>query len=139
MKVRYLLFYYLVFKKDTKDTTRRNRTSSKTNERILQRKGERKMKNTKSLDQLKSQYYGDVGTPERDRIERELEALRIGFKLRSAREQQNLTQEEVAKRINKKRTFISKVETDGENITLKTLFDVVERGLGGRLKISVEF
>ncbi|MBO5749040.1 MAG: helix-turn-helix transcriptional regulator [Muribaculaceae bacterium] len=97
------------------------------------------MKNTKSLDQLKTQYYGEVGTPERDRIERELEALRIGFKLRSAREQQSLTQEEVAKRINKKRTFISKVETDGENITLKTLFDVVERGLGGRLKISVEF
>ena len=97
------------------------------------------MKNTKSWDQLKTQYYGEVGTPERDRIERELEALRIGFKLRSAREQQSLTQEEVAKRINKKRTFISKVETDGENITLKTLFDVVERGLGGRLKISVEF
>ena len=97
------------------------------------------MKNTKSLDQLKTQYYGEVGTPERDRIERELEALRIGFKLRSGREQQSLTQEEVAKRINKKRTFISKVETDGENITLKTLFDVVERGLGGRLKISVEF
>ena len=97
------------------------------------------MKNTKSLDQLKTQYYGEVGTPERDRMERELEALRIGFKLRSAREQQCLTQEEVAKRINKKRTFISKVETDGENITLKTLFDVVERGLGGRLKISVEF
>lgn len=97
------------------------------------------MKNTKSLDQLKTQYYGEVGTPERDRIERELEALRIGFKLRSAREQQSLTQEEVAKRINKKRTFISKVETDGENITLKTLFDVVEPGLGGRLKISVEF
>ena len=97
------------------------------------------MKNTKSLDQLKTQYYGEVGTPERDRIERELEALRIGFKLRSAREQQSLTQEEVAKRINKKRTFISKVETDGENITLKTLFDVVERGLGGRLKISVAF
>ena len=97
------------------------------------------MKNTKSLDQLKTQYYGEVGTPERDRIERELEALRIGFKLRTAREQQSLTQEEVAKRINKKRTFISKVETDGENITLKTLFDVVERGLGGRLKISVEF
>lgn len=95
--------------------------------------------NTKTLDQLKTQYYGEVGTPERDRIERELEALRIGFKIRTAREQQNLTQEEVAQRINKKRTFISKVETDGENITLKTLFDVVERGLGGRLDISIEF
>ena len=49
-----------------------------------------------------------------------------------------MTQEELANRINKKRTFISKVENDGENITLKTLFDIVERGLGGRLKIEVQ-
>ena len=95
--------------------------------------------NVKSLDQLKAKYYGEVGTPERDRIERELEALRIGFKIRTAREQQSLTQEEVARRINKKRTFISKVENDGENITLKTLFEIVERGLGGKLRISVDF
>ena len=95
--------------------------------------------NTTSLDQLKTKYYGEVGEPERDRLERELEALRIGFKLRTAREQQALTQEEVARRINKKRTFISKVENDGENITLKTLFEIVERGLGGKLHISVDF
>ena len=73
------------------------------------------------------------------RIERELEALRIGLKLRTAREKQSLTQEEVARRINKKRTFISKVENDGENITLKTLFEIVEKGLGGKLRISVDF
>ena len=95
--------------------------------------------NTMSLDQLKDKYYGEVGTPERNRIERELEALRIGLKLRTAREKQSLTQEEVASRINKKRTFISKVENDGENITLKTLFEIVERGLGGKLRISVDF
>ena len=73
--------------------------------------------NTKTLDQIKNEYYGEVGAPERDRLERELEALRIGFK---------------------KRTFISKVENDGENITLKTLFDIVERGLGGKLNIEVQ-
>lgn len=95
--------------------------------------------NTMSLDQLKDKYYGEVGTPERNRIERELEALRIGLKLRTAREKQSLTQEEVARRINKKRTFISKVENDGENITLKTLFGIVEKGLGGKLRISVDF
>ena len=93
----------------------------------------------KTLDQIKTRYYGTPGTPERDRLENELEALRIGFKIRAAREEQQLTQEDVAQRINKKRTFISKVETDGENITLRTLFDVVERGLGGKLKISIEF
>ena len=95
--------------------------------------------NTMSLDQLKDKYYCEVGTPERNRIERELEALRIGLKLRTAREKQSLTQEEVARRINKKRTFISKVENDGENITLKTLFEIVEKGLGGKLRISVDF
>ena len=33
---------------------------------------------------------------------------------------------------------IRKIENDGENITLKTLYDIVERGLGGKLKIEVE-
>lgn len=94
--------------------------------------------NTKTLDEIKNEYYGEIGTPERNRLERELESLRIGFKIRAAREKKELTQEELATRINKKRTFISKIENDGENITLKTLFDVVERGLGGKLKIEVQ-
>ena len=81
--------------------------------------------NTKTLDQIKNEYYGEVGAPERDRLERELEALRIGFKIRSAREKLEMTQAELASRIDKKRTFISKVENDGENITLTTLFDIV--------------
>lgn len=97
------------------------------------------MKNLQTLDQIKDKYYGAVGTPERDRLENELEALRVGFKIKSAREQLHMTQEELAERINKKRTYISKVENDGENITLRTLFDIVERGLGGRLRISFDF
>ncbi len=97
------------------------------------------MKNIQTLDQIKTKYYGEVGTPERDRLENELEALRIGFMIRSAREQLNMTQEQLAERIDKKRTYISKVENDGENITLRTLFDIVERGLGGRLRINFEF
>ena len=87
---------------------------------------------TKTLDQIKTKYYGEIGTPERDRIERDLDALRIGLKIRTAREQKEMTQAQLADRIDKKRTFISKVENDGGNITLKTLFDIVERGLGDR-------
>ena len=96
------------------------------------------MKNIQTLDQIKTKYYGEVGTPERNRLENELEALRIGFKIRSAREKLNMTQEQLAQRINKKRTYISKVENDGENITLRTLYDIVERGLGGKLRITFE-
>ena len=80
--------------------------------------------NIKTLDQIKDEYYGLPGTPERDRIERELEALHIGLKIRSAREKKMMTQAELA-------------SNDGENITLKTLYDIVERGLGGKLKIEV--
>ena len=93
---------------------------------------------TKTLDQIKTKYYGEIGTPERDHIERDLDALRIGLKIRTAREQKEMTQAQLADRIDKKRTFISKVENDGGNITLKTLFDIVERGLGGKLHIDVQ-
>lgn len=95
------------------------------------------MKNIKTLDQIKDQYYGVVGTPKRDDLERELEALRVGLKIKNARESLHMTQEQLANRIDKKRSFISKVESDGENMTLKTLFDVVERGLGGKLRIEI--
>ena len=93
---------------------------------------------TKTLDQIKTKYYGEIGMPERDRIERDLDALRIGLKIRTAREQKEMTQAQLADRIDKKRTFISKVENDGGNITLKTLFDIVERRLGGKLHIDVQ-
>ncbi len=96
---------------------------------------EKKMIQT--LDSIKDEFYGEVGTEKRDRLERELESLRVGIQLREAREKRGYTQQQLADRIQKKREFISKVENDGENITLKTLFDVVERGLGGTLKIEV--
>lgn len=97
------------------------------------------MKNIQTLDQIKDKYYGEIGTPERDRLENELEALRIGFKIKSAREHLNMTQKQLAERLDKKRAFISKVENDGENMTLRTLYNIVERGLGGKLHISFEF
>ena len=67
------------------------------------------MKDIQTLDQIKEKYYGEVGTPERDRLENELEALRIGFKIKSAREHLHMTQEQLAERVDKKRTYISKV------------------------------
>jgi ribosome-binding protein aMBF1 (putative translation factor) len=91
----------------------------------------------KTLGQVKDQFYGPEGTPERDRIENELQALRVGLKIRTAREKQSLTQEELARRVGKKRSFISKVENDGGNITLKTLYEIVELGLGKKLRVEV--
>ena len=46
--------------------------------------------NTKTLDQIKDKYYGPVGTPERERLENELEALRIGFFLNHDNTERNM-------------------------------------------------
>ena len=58
--------------------------------------------------------------------------------LRKAREEKHLTQDQLADLVDKKRTFISRVENNGNNMTLKTLYDIVEKGLGGKVKISIE-
>ena len=58
--------------------------------------------------------------------------------MRNAREEKNLTQEQLGDLIDKKRTYISRVENNGSNLTLKTLFDIVEKGLGGKVNISIE-
>jgi transcriptional regulator with XRE-family HTH domain len=49
-----------------------------------------------------------------------------------------MTQEELGQIIDKKRTYISRVENNGSNITLSTLYDIVEKGLGGKVKISID-
>jgi len=91
----------------------------------------------KTFDQVKDKVIGLRGTERRDALERELEALRVGIQIRNEREKQHLTQEQLAERIDKKRSFISRIENDGSNLTIKTLLDVVERGLGARLAISI--
>jgi ribosome-binding protein aMBF1 (putative translation factor) len=94
--------------------------------------------NVKTFDQVKDDVIGLCGTARRDALERELEILRVGIQIRNAREKQNLTQAQLAARIDKKRTFISRIENDGSNLTIKTLIDIVEKGLGGKLAISVQ-
>ncbi|MEQ9117475.1 helix-turn-helix transcriptional regulator [Fulvivirga sp.] len=96
------------------------------------------MKGTKTWKQIKDDLYGKTGTERRDNLEREAESFKIGLLLREAREKKHLTQEDLAQLIDKKRTYISRVENDGSNITLKTLFDIVEKGLGGRVSIQID-
>jgi len=93
---------------------------------------------TKTWKEIKDNVYGNKGTPRRDELEREFEAFKIGLLLREAREKRNLTQQELGEKINKKRTYISRVENNGSNLNLKTLFDIVEKGLGGKVHISIE-
>lgn len=102
-------------------------------------KTKEKIQDINSWSDIKDRVYGQKGTERRDNLERETEALKIGLLLRKTRESRKLTQEELGKILDKKRSYISRVENDGSNITLKTLFEIVEKGLGGKVNISIEF
>lgn len=93
---------------------------------------------TKSWKDIKDNVYGEKGTERRDELDREFNSFKIGLLLRQAREEKNLTQSELGEIIDKKRTYISRVENNGSNLTLKTLFDIVEKGLGGKVNIQIE-
>ncbi len=95
-------------------------------------------KNISTWAEIKDSVYGKKGTERRDNLEREAESFRIGLLLKKARESRNLTQEELAQKVDKKRTYISRVENNGSNITLSTLFEIVEKGLGGKVNITIE-
>ena len=92
---------------------------------------------TKTLSQLEDEYIGKKGTAKRDRYENEIADLMIGCQIREGRIKLDLTQGDLAERIGKKREFISRIENDGSNLTIKTLRDIVEVGLGGKLRIEV--
>ena len=93
---------------------------------------------TYTLDDIKKEVYGEIDTPRRDKIETELSNLHVGLQIRNAREARNMTQNDLAGKIGRKRSFISKVERDGSNLTLSTLYDIVMKGLGGKLDIQVQ-
>lgn len=93
---------------------------------------------TKSWKDIKDNVYGKKGTERRDQLDRDFESIKIGILLRKAREEKNLTQEQLAELVDKKRTYISRVENNGSNLTLKTLYDIVEKGLGGKVNISID-
>ena len=93
---------------------------------------------TRSWKEIKDEVYGKKGTTRRDELERDFDSFKIGLLLKKAREEKHLTQEQLAELVDKKRTYISRVENDGSNMTLKTLFDIVEKGLGGKVNISIQ-
>lgn len=71
-------------------------------------------------------------------LDRNFESFKVGLLLRQARERKKITQSELANLVDKKREYISRIENNSSNLTLKTLFDIVEKGLGGKVKILIE-
>lgn len=91
-----------------------------------------------SFNDILDTKYGERGTPDRETWEREFDAFRIGVMLEQARLERGLTQEQLAERCGTKKSYISRIENNSSDIRLKTLMNIVENGLGGKLKITME-
>jgi ribosome-binding protein aMBF1 (putative translation factor) len=64
------------------------------------------------------------------------EQFKVGVMLRQARQSAGLTQEELAQKLNTKKSAISRIENHAEDIKLSTL-ERVAAVLGRRLKVSI--
>jgi HTH-type transcriptional regulator/antitoxin HipB len=89
----------------------------------------------KNWNTLQEQWYAeDAGMKER--VEAGLKELGIQTQLHEARKKAGLTQEELARRMHVKRSYISRLENHPENIKLGTLIRYTQ-AVGQTLDIAI--
>jgi DNA-binding XRE family transcriptional regulator len=98
---------------------------------------ETKNKNLSSFAEHLDQQYGRRGTKKREVYEQEFEAFKLGVLIQEMRENQNLTQEQLAQKCGTTKSYISRIENNASDIRLSTLMRIVQYGLGGHLKLLV--
>lgn len=95
-------------------------------------------KNPKTINDFFDQKYGIKGTQKREFFEQNADAYMVAELVRDSRKKARLTQEQLAKKLNVKRTYISKIERASSDVRISTLRKIIEIGLGGKLNITVE-
>lgn len=95
---------------------------------------ETKALKTYSLAEMKDKYIGKVGTQERDAYEYELRMDVLGKMIKAARQERNLTQEELGRLIGVQKAQISKLESSANSATIDTIIRVF-----GALKAEINF
>lgn len=105
--------------------------------------------NLTPLSVVVDEVWGEKGTPERDAMEAQLkddlQAYYIGEAIKAERLKQNLTQEELGKKVGVKRSQICKLESGKCIITLPTMSKVfkalgittatLDLGIGGKVAL----
>lgn len=89
---------------------------------------------THSLAEMKDKYIGKVGTQERDEYEYELRMEVLGKMIKTARQERNLTQEELGKLVGVQKAQISKLESSANSATIDTILKVFKA-----LKAEINF
>jgi len=91
-----------------------------------------------NLDQIKDEFIGTIGTKKRDQYEYDLQMDVIGELIKRARQERNMSQEELGKLIGVQKSQISRLENHTGNITLTTIIKVFQ-ALRAKLKFELEF
>ena len=87
--------------------------------------------------QVQDKLIGNIGTPNRDRFEYELQMDLIGQAIKQTRQERKLTQEELGKLIGVQKAQISRIENNASNVTVETLMRVFN-ALQAKVMLSVE-
>lgn len=91
-----------------------------------------------TLDTILDTKYGKVGQPEREAWEQEFESFKLGVLLEEARNKLGMTQEQLAEKCGTNKSYISRIENNASDIRLSTLMKIIQQGLGGHLKLTLE-
>jgi HTH-type transcriptional regulator / antitoxin HipB len=92
---------------------------------------------TYTLDEVQDKLIGEIGTPNRDVFEYELQMDLIGKAIKQTRQERNLTQEELGKLVGVQKAQISRIESNASNVTIDTLMRVFN-ALEAKVKFQVE-
>jgi DNA-binding XRE family transcriptional regulator len=98
----------------------------------------KKNKNITTFDELLDNKYGIRGEKDREKWEQEFEAFRLGVLLEKARKKLGITQQELADRCGTNKSYISRIENDASDIRLSTLMKIIQEGLVGHLKLTLQ-
>lgn len=79
---------------------------------------------TYTLEAVTDELVGEIGTPNRDQFEYDLQLDLIASAIRQTRKERNLTQEDLGKLIGVQKAQISKLENNTGNVTIETLIKV---------------
>ncbi len=92
---------------------------------------------TVSIDTMIDKHIGKRGTSKRDAFENELRIDLLGQAIKQARQERNLTQEQLGELVGVQKAQISKIENSVKNARFETILKVFE-ALGAKVNFNVE-
>ena len=96
----------------------------------------------RTLAEMKDKHIGKVGSKERDDYEYELRMDVLGKMIKAARQERNLTQEELGKLVGVQKAQISKLESSTNSATIDTVlrvFKALKADINFNVKIEDSF